>query len=100
MNIFVGNLSLEAKDDDLRTAFESFGEVASANIVKDKYSGFSKGFGFVEMPVKAEAMSAIKELNGGDIKGNALVVNEARPRSTNRGGNRSKGGWQGSRKKY
>ena len=100
MNIYVGNLSNTAKDDDLRVAFEPFGEVSSAKIITDKYSGDSKGFGFVEMPVNAEAMKAIEELNGGEINGNTLVVNEARPRTNNRGGNRNKGDWQGSRKKY
>ena len=100
MNIYVGNLSLKAEDNDLKLAFEEFGEVTSAKIIKDRYSGDSKGFGFVEMPVKAEAMKAIEELNGGDVKGNTLVVNEARQRSNNRGGNRNKGGWQGSRKRF
>jgi RNA recognition motif-containing protein len=100
MNIYVGNLSYTAKDNDLKEAFEAFGEVTSAKIITDRYSGDSKGFGFVEMPVKEEALSAINELNGVDIKGNTLVVNEARQRSNNRKGNRNKSGWQGSRKGY
>jgi RNA recognition motif-containing protein len=92
MNIYVGNLSVEANDDDLRKAFESFGQVTSATIIKDKYSSESKGFGFVEMPSKAEAQSAIEGLNGEDFKGKTLNVNEARPRSSNRGGRGNKGG--------
>jgi RNA recognition motif-containing protein len=92
MNIYVGNLSVEANEDDLRKAFESFGQVTSATIIKDKYSSESKGFGFVEMPSKAEAQSAIDGLNGEDFKGKTLNVNEARPRSSNRGGRGNKGG--------
>jgi len=86
MNIYVGNLSYKASEDDLRQAFEPFGQIASATIIKDKYSGESKGFGFVEMPSKAEAQSAIEGLNGKDLKGKNLTVNEARPRTDNRGG--------------
>lgn len=105
MNIYVGNLSLEANDGDLKLAFEGFGEVTSAKIIKDRYSGDSKGFGFVEMPVKAEALSAIEELNGGEVKGNTLVVNEARQRSNNRGGNkkgsnRNSGNGQYGKRRY
>jgi len=88
MNIYVGNLSLDAKDEDLKLAFEHFGKVISVRIIKDKFSGNSKGFGFVEMPVKEEALKAIEELNGGDINGNTLVVNEARPRREKQHGNR------------
>ena len=94
MNIYVGNLSYEANDDDLRKAFESFGEVTSATVIKDKYTSDSKGFGFVEMPSKTEANSAIEGLNGTDLKGKTLNVNEARPRT---GGNRSGGGNKGRR---
>jgi len=100
MNIYVGNLSYKAKDEDLRVAFESYGEVVSAKVITDKYSGDSKGFGFVEMPVQKEAMKAIEELNGGEVNGSSLVVNEARERSKKRGGNRNKGGWQNSKKRY
>ena len=81
MNIYVGNLSFEITEEDLRLAFESFGQVESVTIIKDKYSGESKGFGFVEMPAKAEAQSAINGLNGKELKGRSLNVNEARPRS-------------------
>jgi RNA recognition motif-containing protein len=91
MNIYVGNLSYEASEDDLRQAFEAFGQVTSANIIKDKYSNESKGFGFVEMPSKTEAQSAIEGLNGTDLKGKTLNVNEARPRKDNRGGGGHKG---------
>ena len=64
MNIFIGNLSYNVTEDDLRQAFEAFGQVASATVIKDKQSGRSKGFGFVEMPVQTEAQSAIEVLNG------------------------------------
>lgn len=88
MNIFVGNLSREVKDDDLRNLFETFGEIASVNVVRDKFSGESRGFGFVEMPAKASAQSAITGLNGKELKGRTLNVNEARARSDNRSGGR------------
>jgi RNA recognition motif-containing protein len=91
MNIYVGNLSNEASDNDLREAFESFGQVVSATIIKDKYSNQSKGFGFVEMPSKSEAQAAIEGLNGADFKGKILNVNEARPRADNRGSRGNKG---------
>jgi len=80
MNIYVGNLSYQMTEDDLRTEFEKFGKVSKADIVKDKLSGKSKGFGFVEMPNLSEAELAIKKLDGISIKGRNLKVNEARPR--------------------
>jgi len=80
MNIYVGNLSYDLSEEDLRRAFEAFGQVSSATIVKDKYSGRSKGFGFVEMPSAEEARLAIDQLNGKELKGRTLNVNEARPR--------------------
>jgi len=92
MNIYVGNLSYEVTEEDLRQAFEGFGQVESINIIKDKYSGESKGFGFVEMPDKAEAQSAIEGLNGKELKGRMLKVSEARPRSEGRRGGGSRGG--------
>lgn len=93
MNIYVGNLSREVTEEDLRQAFEAFGQVSSVNIIKDKFSGESRGFGFVEMPAKAEAQSAINGLNGKELKGRTLNVNEARPRSEGRrGGGRGGGG--------
>ena len=94
MNIYVGNLSYEVTEEDLREAFEGFGSVESVKIIKDRWSGESKGFGFVEMPETAEANSAIKGLSGKVLKGRALNVNEARPRSE-RGG-RGRGGWRRS----
>ena len=81
MNIYVGNLSYSATEENVRQAFEAFGQVSSATIVKDKYSGRSKGFGFVEMPSAEEARSAINQLNGKELKGRTLNVNEARPRT-------------------
>ncbi len=92
MNIYVGNLSYEVTEEDLRQAFEGFGQVESINIIKDKYSGESKGFGFGEMPDKAEAQSAIEGLNGKELKGRALKVSEARPRSEGSRGGGSRGG--------
>jgi RNA recognition motif-containing protein len=80
MNIYVGNLVREATDDDLRQAFEAFGEVTSAKIITDKHTGVSRGFGFVEMPNQDEANSALSGLDGKDFKGRNLKVNEARPR--------------------
>lgn len=89
MNIYVGNLSREVTEEDLRQVFEAFGKVESINIIKDKFSGEPRGFGFVEMPAKAEAQSAINGMNGKELKGRTLTVNEARPRSEgNRGGRR------------
>jgi len=92
MNIYVGNLSFDATDEDLRKAFEAFGEVANASVVKDRYSGESRGFGFVEMPTKAEAVAAIQGLNGTELKGRTLNVNEARPREERGGRGRGPGG--------
>ena len=81
MNIYVGNLSYSVTSDDLRKAFEPFGEVSTANVVTDKFTGQSKGFGFVEMANKAHGEAAIKALDGGDLKGRPIRVNEARPRT-------------------
>jgi RNA recognition motif-containing protein len=93
MNIYVGNLLREVTEDDLRKAFEAFGQVTSASIIKDKFSGESRGFGFVEMPAKAEAQAAINGLNGKELKGQVLNINEARPRAEGgRGGERRGGG--------
>jgi cold-inducible RNA-binding protein len=88
MNIYVGNLSFEVKEDDLRQAFEAYGKVESATIIMDKFSGESRGFGFVEMASKDEATAAIAEMNGKDLKGRALNVNEARPKTEGGGGGR------------
>ncbi len=91
MNIYVGNLSRDVTEEDLRKAFETFGDVTSVKIIMDRMSGVSRGFGFVEMSAKAEANAAITGLNGKELKGRDLTVNEARPRSDNRrgGGRRS-----------
>jgi len=100
MNIYVGNLSYEAGEDDIREAFTRFGQVASVNVIKDRDTGRSKGFGFVEMPNQQEAQAAIAGLNGQDMKGRPLNVNEARPRTEHRdrgGGSSSRGGGGGGR---
>jgi len=100
MNIYVGNLSSEVTEEELREAFEAFGQVESVNIVKDRYSGQPRGFGFVEMPAKAEAQAAITGLNGKELGERTLVVNEARPRSEGgRGGGRPGGGYGGGRRR-
>jgi len=92
MNIYVGNLSNEVTRADLQQAFEAFGRVISTKIIEDKYTGVSKGFGFVEMPTKSEALSAIAGLNGKELMGQVLKVNEARPRPENRLGGGRRGG--------
>ena len=96
MNIYVGNLSHDVTDEDLRQEFETFGQVESANVIKDKFSGESRGFGFVEMPSKEEAAAAISGLEERELKGRKINVNEARPRPTGRGGGR-RGGHSGGR---
>ncbi|OGP98108.1 MAG: RNA-binding protein [Deltaproteobacteria bacterium RBG_19FT_COMBO_46_9] len=101
MNIYVGNLSQEVTDEDLKTAFGAYGEVESLRIIKDNYTGRSKGFAFVEMPNNGEAQLAIDGLNDKDFKGNTLKVNTARPRTENQrgrggyGSDSGKGGRQG-----
>ena len=102
MNIYVGNISRDVTEADLREAFAAFGTVASSAIIKEKYSGESRGFGFVEMPSKDEAEKAIAALNGKDLKGRNLTVNEAkprtdRPRTGGFGGGRGSGGGGGRR---
>ena len=86
MNIYVGNLSYDVSEEELREEFSAFGEVASVSIIKDKYSGQSKGFGFVEMPVLSEGQAAITGLNGKMLRDRTLTVNGARERSDSRGG--------------
>jgi len=81
MNIYVGNLPRTFNENDLRETFQSFGEVATTSIIKDKFSGDSRGFGFVEMPNKDEAEKAISMLNGKDLKGRTATVNVAKPRT-------------------
>ena len=102
MKIYVGNLSYETTEEDLRQEFGAFGEVASVSIITDKYSGRPKGFGFVEMATKSEAEAAIAGLNGKILKERTIVANEARPRTDSRsGGFRDSrgGGYGGGRKR-
>ena len=94
MNIYVGNLAYQVTDADLKTAFEAHGEVDSARVIMDRDSGRSKGFGFVEMSDSTQANAAIEALNGTELNGRALTVNEARPRE-DRGGGRGGGGGGG-----
>jgi RNA recognition motif-containing protein len=89
MNIYIGNVSFDTTEQQLRQAFEGFGEVSTVNIITDKYSGESRGFAFVEMSAKSEAVAAISGLNGQELNGRALNVNEAKPRAES--GNRSGG---------
>lgn len=94
MNIYVGNLSKEVTEDDLRKAFESFGQITSVKIIKEKFTDESRGFGFIEMPANQQAKSAMENLNGTELKEKTIVVNEARSRSDVRrhaGGQRSDG---------
>jgi RNA recognition motif-containing protein len=81
MNIYVGNLAYDATDETIKQAFESFGEVTSARVIKDNYTGQSRGFGFVEMSVQSQAQTAIKSLNGKELLGKQMSVNEARARA-------------------
>jgi len=92
MNIYVGNLSYKVNDEELKQAFDEFGEVTSASVVKDKMTGESRGFGFVEMANKTEGEAAIAGLNGKDLLGRSLNVNEARPRTEGGGGGGGRGG--------
>jgi RNA recognition motif-containing protein len=84
MNIYVGNLSYGMSEDELRDAFSAFGEVSSVKILMDRETGRSRGFGFVEMPNSSEAETAIAQLNGKEVSGRALRINEARPREQRR----------------
>ena len=93
MNIYVGNLSREVTEEDLRQAFEALGQVESVNLIKDKFSGESRGFGFVQMPSKDEAQKALDEMNGKSLSGRSINVSEARPRTEGRrGGGGGRGG--------
>jgi RNA recognition motif-containing protein len=88
VNIYIGNLSFETTEESLRQAFEGYGEVSTVSIVTDRYTGKSRGFGFVEMASKGEAQAAITGLNGQELDGQTLNVNEARPRTEKGGGGR------------
>ncbi len=91
MNIYVGNLPFDTNEDEVRGLFAAYGEVASVSLIKDKFSGQLRGFGFVEMSNVAEAQKAIQELNGKDFKNRSLAVNPARPREEN--SDRGRGGF-------
>ena len=97
MNIYVGNLSFDATEEGLREVFEGFGQVESVSIITDKFSGRSRGFGFVEMPETAEAQKAISGLDGKPFMERNLTVNEARPRTESRGGGGGRGRGPGGR---
>ncbi len=84
MNIYVGNLSSDVTDEMIRGAFESFGEVTSAKVIRDKYTGQSRGFAFVEVPAQSQAETAMKSLNGKEFRGKEMKVSEARPRTGDR----------------
>jgi len=94
MNLYVGNLLFDVTENELKELFEPFGQVTEIRLIMDKFSGKSKGFGFIEMPSKEEAQKAIAELNGKDVKGRAMTVNEAKPKveRSGRGGRGSYGG--------
>ncbi|MEN6387001.1 MAG: RNA-binding protein [Phycisphaerales bacterium] len=96
MNIYVGNLSRDVTEDQLKQAFEAYGEVKSVSIIKDKLTGELRGFGFIEMPSKEQAAAAMQELDGKEIAGRAIKVNEARERT----GGRSGGGRSGPRRGF
>ena len=101
MNIYVGNLSYELTEEELQKAFEDFGQVESTRLIKDMYSGRSKGFGFVEMPDDEAGQSAIDGLDGKELKGRAIKVNKARPRSEGpRSEGRRSGGNRGGGRRY
>ncbi|WP_319502878.1 RNA-binding protein [uncultured Draconibacterium sp.] len=106
MNIYIGNLPFNMGEEDLREIFEEYGEVASAKIIMDKFTGRSKGFGFIEMEDDSEANKAIEELNNAEVAGRNIKVNESKPReNNNRGGggggyNRGGGGGYGRRDRY
>ena len=93
MNIYVGNLPFNLGEEDLKEIFEEYGEVASAKVISDKFSGRSKGFGFVEMDSDDDANNAIKELNNAEVGGRNIKVNESKPRENNRGGGGGGGGY-------
>lgn len=95
MNIFVGNLSKEVTEEDLQNLFTEHGAVKSVKVIKDLFSGESKGFAFVEMPGLAEAQKAMNSLNTKEVKGKKLVVNEARPKTNDRRGGGGTGGGRG-----
>ncbi len=108
MNIYVGNLAPQVKEDDLHKAFSAHGEVISVTLIKDRFSGEPRGFAFIEMPQNDQAQAAIQAMNGFELQGRTLIVNEARPREERRGGggggggfgNRRGGGGGGDRRRH
>ena len=98
MNIYVGNLPYNATEDEIREVFAAFGQVNSVTLIKDKFTGQPRGFGFIEMPNEAEAQKAIQALNGKDFKNRSLVVNPARPREERGGSRQGGGGFSDSRR--
>jgi RNA recognition motif-containing protein len=102
VNIYVGNIPKNATEDSVRKLFETYGQVSSVKLVEDRYTGELRGFGFVEMPSKEEGQAAIEGANGTELDGKSLIVNEARPKTTQSGGRRGGGsggggGFQGKR---
>src|SRR5687767_8224238 len=95
MNIYVANLHYRLNDEDLHQIFSEFGQVTSAKIIKDHETGRSRGFGFVEMPNQEEGTKAMESLNGSEVEGKQLMVNEARPKAPNSGGGGNRGGRPG-----
>ena len=104
MNIYIGNLERDVTDTELRELFETFGQVASVNILKDRHSGQPRGFGFVEMPNKEEGQAAIEGLKGKPLRERTMDIAEAQPRPKGGGGGRSfgnrRGGFGGGRRRY
>ncbi|MHC4266410.1 MAG: RNA recognition motif domain-containing protein [Planctomycetota bacterium] len=98
MNIYVGNLLFDVTESELKEAFGQFGEITEVRLIMDKYSGKSKGFGFIEMPSKEEAEKAIEEMNGKEMKGRAMTVNVAKPK-VDRGGRSRRGGFGGGQRR-
>jgi cold-inducible RNA-binding protein len=93
MNIYVGNIAFDASEDEVRSLFASYGEVTNVNLLKDKFTGQPRGFGFVDMALDAEAQKAIHELNGRELRGRKLTVNQARPREERAPGGGGGGGY-------
>ncbi len=98
-NLYIGNLSIKVTEEDLKANFSEVGKVVSVNIIKDRYTGLSRGFGFVEMETEEGAKEAIQRFNGGQLLGNTITVNEARPKKEMGGGGgpRREGGFRGGR---
>ncbi len=95
INIYVGNLSFDTNEDQLKELFETFGQVESATIISDKFTGRPRGFGFVKMPEREDGLRAIQELDAKDFMGRSIKVNEARPRTDRDRGDRQGGGGRG-----